>query len=146
MHVVYLPEAAALRFLDKGEKRVLAILNGSVELHCALMREKAVGYCILINARVMKTLGVKNGYRLEVELLSDPTPLQFAVPEELEEVLRTDEAAKAVFDGLTDGRKRGLAALVMQVTSTDKRIERSLLIAEKLKLGITVPAKILQKV
>jgi antitoxin component of MazEF toxin-antitoxin module len=146
MHVLYLPETEALRFIEKGEKRVLAILNNKVELHCALVREKAAGFCIMISARVMKELGVRSGDTVRVHLQSDQSPLQFSVPEELQEVLNTDEGAKNVFDTLTDGRKRGLAALVLQVKSTDKRIERSLVIAEKLKLGITAPAKVLAKV
>jgi uncharacterized protein YdeI (YjbR/CyaY-like superfamily) len=60
------------------------------------------------------------------------------------EVLKTDTEAESIFKGLTDGNKRGLIYLVTQVKSIDKRIERSLKIAERLKLGIKSPREILK--
>ena len=42
------------------------------------------------------------------------------------------------------GNKRGLMYLVSQVKSSDKRIERSFIIAAKLKRGITSPREILK--
>ena len=75
----------------------------------------------------------------------DDTELQFSVPEEFAEVLATDPAAEKIFNTLTPGNKRGLIALVNMVKSSDKKIERSLLIAEKLKKGVSSPAKVMQK-
>jgi uncharacterized protein YdeI (YjbR/CyaY-like superfamily) len=66
------------------------------------------------------------------------------MPEELREVLDTDPEAGRVFDSLTEGNKRGLMYLVSQVKSSDKRIERSFIIAAKLKRGITSPREILK--
>jgi uncharacterized protein YdeI (YjbR/CyaY-like superfamily) len=67
------------------------------------------------------------------------------MPEELSEVLCQDPDADAVFQNLTDGNKRGIIYLVTLLKTSDKRIERALIIAEKLKLGVTSPRLILKK-
>ena len=59
--------------------------------------------------------------------------------------MATDPAAEKIFNTLAPGHKRGLIALVNTVKSSDKKIERSLLIAEKLKKGVISPAKVMQK-
>ena len=74
----------------------------------------------------------------------DNTDYQFAIPQELEEVLNTDDEANQIFNSLTEGNQRGLMYLVSQVKSVDKRIERALKISERLKNGITSPRLILK--
>jgi uncharacterized protein YdeI (YjbR/CyaY-like superfamily) len=66
------------------------------------------------------------------------------MPEELSEVLATDPEASRIFHALTEGNQRGLIFLVTQVKSTDKRIERSLRIADQVKHGVTSPRLILK--
>ena len=60
-------------------------------------------------------------------------------------MLDTDEAANKIFESLTDGNKRGLIHLITIPKSSDKKIERALLIAEKLKIGISSPRLVLKK-
>jgi uncharacterized protein YdeI (YjbR/CyaY-like superfamily) len=67
------------------------------------------------------------------------------MPEELKVVLEMDVEADKLFHKLTEGNQRGLMYLVTLVKSSDKRIERALLIAEKIKVGITAPRLILKK-
>jgi len=85
------------------------------------------------------------GNVIDVEFTEDKTKYQFEEPIEFMEVLRTDPDAKNIFDKLTKGNQRGLIYLITQVKSTEKRIERSLKIADKLKQGITSPRLILKK-
>lgn len=61
------------------------------------------------------------------------------------EVLKTDQKADNIFKTLTEGNKRGLIYLVTQVKSIDKRIGRSLKIAERLKLRVKSPREILKQ-
>ena len=61
------------------------------------------------------------------------------MPEELSGVLSLDTAPADKFQSLTPGTQRGLIYLVTQVTSSDKRIEGALTIADRLKHGITSP-------
>ena len=137
MHGVLLPDALVQQFLDRGQKRVLCIINGSHQQHSALTPIKGVGHCITIGMKVLKALRVAPGETLSIELRDDTTEHQFEVPEAFEAVLETDPEAREVFDALTPGNRRSLMALVTAVKSTDKRIERALTIADALKRGIT---------
>ncbi|MCU0382340.1 MAG: YdeI/OmpD-associated family protein, partial [Chitinophagaceae bacterium] len=94
--------------------------------------------------RVLVQLKLKAGMQVSVDLKEDDTALQFDIPEEFSAVMETDPVAREVFDGLTDGRKRGLIQLVHMVKSPDKKIERALKIAEKIKYGITSPQQIMK--
>ncbi len=142
--IVIDPSAAAPLLAD-GNKRVLCTINGSVTLHSALMRTKEGDHFIVISSKVCKQLGVTTGSRLSIHLEVDTAEYQFVMPEELREVLDSDPEAATAFDALTDGKKRGIMHLVTLVKSADKRIERALLIANKIKMGITSPQLLLKK-
>jgi uncharacterized protein YdeI (YjbR/CyaY-like superfamily) len=58
--------------------------------------------------------------------------------------LDTDDEANKIFHALTAGNQRGLIYLLSLVKSSDKKIERALKIAERIKQGITSPRLILK--
>jgi antitoxin component of MazEF toxin-antitoxin module len=144
-HCIAIPAAVAESFAKTGSRRVLCTINGSHQLHAALQPRKAEGdYYIYAGKALLKQLGISAGSKLKLELATDESAYQFAMPEELAEVLATDEEAHTVFHRLTPGNQRGLIHLVAMVKSADKRIERALKIAEKIKSGITSPPKVLK--
>ena len=145
MDYIRLDEKTVKRLTAGGNKRVVCILNGSLTIHAAIMKTKEGIHYIMVSAANQKKLGVKAGNKIMATIEIDKSELQFHIPEEFSEVMDTDPAAKKVFDRLTDGNKRGLVALVNMVKSTDKRIERSLKIAEKLKRGITSPQMVMKQ-
>ena len=145
MHCIYLSPADVKKLTKGGNKRVICTLNGKLSIHAALMRTKEGNYYVMISNQHLKTLGLKSGGTVKAAFKIDDTELQFPMPEELAEVLATDPAADKVFQSLTAGNKRGLMALVNRVKSSDKKIGYALLIAEKLKKGISSPAKIMQR-
>jgi len=98
-----------------------------------------------INSKICKQFSLKQGSTLKATFADDESEYQFQMPEELQEVLRTDEKAGKIFQSLSPGKQRGLIALVLQVKSMDKRIEQSLKIAEKLRSGIHSPQLVLKK-
>lgn len=124
---------------------MICTFNGNYSIHAAIMRNKEGNHFIMIGNQHLKALGLKAGNQVKALIKIDDTEIQFAIPEELTEVIATDPAAEKVFNSLSDGNKRGLAAIVNMVKSPDKRVERALLIAEKLKKGINSPAKIMQR-
>jgi hypothetical protein len=136
MHFIRVDQTIAKRFLEAGSKRVLCVVNGKHELHCAIQNSKDVGYYIALGGSTLKAIGEKAGAVLQLDLKPDELPNQLPVPEELEEVFSSDGDAAKVFESLTDGNRRSLIYLVLQVKSSDKRIERSLRIAENLKRGV----------
>ncbi|RYZ00400.1 MAG: hypothetical protein EOO11_01605, partial [Chitinophagaceae bacterium] len=103
------------------------------------------GYYIALGAPTLKKLNGKAGDRIEATLTRDEDPYQFAMPEELQEVLRTDPEADKLFHALTPGNQRGLMHVVDSVKSPDKRIERALRIATSIKAGVTSPMKVLSR-
>jgi Bacteriocin-protection, YdeI or OmpD-Associated/Domain of unknown function (DUF1905) len=142
MFGIILPEKALAKF--KGEKRLLCSIN-NVSFHCAVINHKTGGYYINIGLATLKKIGVKEGMKVKPIFSIDKSKHQFKAVKEFEEVLKTDAEAKSVFNSLTDGGKRSLLYLVSQPKSVDKRIERALLIAERLKQGITSARIILKK-
>jgi uncharacterized protein YdeI (YjbR/CyaY-like superfamily) len=144
MHYIELDVKTVKRVTAGGNKRVVCKLNNIINVHAAVMKTKEGMYYLMISAANLKKLSAKAGSIVNAEIEIDKSELQFHIPEEFAEVVATDAAAKKIFDSLTDGNKRGLIALVNMLKSSDKKIERALLIAAKLKTGITSPAKILK--
>lgn len=145
MHYIEVPSKIADTFLIKGQKRIVCVIDKTHELHCAIMKVKEGFFYVILGTRILKELKIKHKQLISVTFKEDKSELQFSMPEEFQEVLETDDEARKKFDKLTAGNKRGLISLVLQVKAVDKRIERSLKIAERLKHGITSPQKILLK-
>jgi Bacteriocin-protection, YdeI or OmpD-Associated/Domain of unknown function (DUF1905) len=144
MHYVMVENHIVDAFAIKGSKRAICNIKNT-EFHCAFMPKKEGGFFINLGSKLCKELDLKVGSQVELVFKEDKTEFQFEMPEEFDEVLAQDPDADAVFQNLTDGNKRGLIYLVTLVKSSDKRIERALNIAEKLKLGITSPRLIMKK-
>ena len=144
MHYFMVDDEVIKGFKKKDIKRVLCQLNGKTEFHCALMPKKGEGTFVNLGKKIIDPLGLSEGDYIDVIFKEDNNRYQFDMPTELQEVLKTDEEADGIFQSLTDGNKRGLIYLVNGVKSIDKRIERALKIAEKLKIGITSPRKVLK--
>jgi hypothetical protein len=145
MHYIELNEVLVKRLTKGGNKRVVCTINDKMDIHAAIMKTKEGMYYVTVGLKHLKAIGLNGNSKVKASFKIDTTELQFNIPEEFAEVIATDENTKKVFDGLTDGNKRGLIALVNMVKSSNKKIERSLLIAEKLKAGITSPPKIMAK-
>jgi|GEM_PF-461643 len=144
MHYVVLDETIVKKFVTKENYRVICTANGVVEFHGAILPKKEEGHFINIGSAICRKLKIKEGSRVKLSFQKDTTSYQFEMPDEFAQVLKTDLQANKVFEHLTDGNKRGLIYLITQVKSVDKRIERSLKIAERLKAGITSPRVILK--
>lgn len=139
MHYIALAAKTVQQLTAGNNKRVICTLNKTVTLHAAIMRTKEGEHYIMIASKYLKQLNLQAGSVVDAVIKKDNTEFQFNVPKEFTEVFATDPEAEKIFVSLTDGNKRGLIALVNMVKSTDKKIERALRIAEKLKSGIKSP-------
>lgn len=144
MHYILLDQNTTATLTNNGNNRVLCRMNNQLEFHCAVMPKKEGGHFINVGSIICKKLGIQEGSKVTASFTVDDTPYQFEMPIELEEVLNTDEQANKLFHGLTSGNQRSLIYLVTQVKSSEKRIERALKIAAKIKNGITSPKVILK--
>jgi hypothetical protein len=131
-------------FINKGTKRAICTLNMQVEFHCAFMPRKEGGHFVHIGTAICRKLKLKEGSAVKATFHADDSEYKFEMPEELSAVLNSDTDANHIFHHLTEGHQRGLIYLVTQVKSSDKRIERALKIAERLKIGHTSPRTILK--
>ncbi len=143
MHFIGISTSIADAFLKAGHKRLIVTI-ASQSFHAALLSRKDTGYYVQFGATVMKQLALKKGKAIALQLEADQTKYQFAIPEEFLAVLEQDAEAAAKFNSLTAGNKRSLLYLVSQPKSIEKRIERALNIAGKIKQGITSARVILQ--
>jgi hypothetical protein len=143
MHFVIVDENIVNSFLTKGSKRAICTID-SENFHCAFMPKKEGGYFINLGSAICKKLNLKKGDSLTLSFAEDNSEFQFEMPEEFSEVLYQDPDADAVFQALTDGNKRGLIYVITLVKSSEKRIERALKVAEKLKIGVTSPRLLLK--
>lgn len=144
MHFIILDDKTVLALTKNGNKRAICRLNDTIDFHCAIMPKKGGGHFINIGQAICKKLKIKEVSAVTAAFSVDTSEYQFEMPEELEEVLNTDEEANQIFHSLTAGNQRGLIYLVAQVKSPDKKIERALKIAARLKSGITSPRIILK--
>jgi Bacteriocin-protection, YdeI or OmpD-Associated/Domain of unknown function (DUF1905) len=144
IHCITLNEKAVKQLTAGNNKRVVCIINKTITLHAAIMRTKEGMHYIMIASKYLKQLKIKTGSTVDAVIKKDESELQFHIPEEFSEVFATDTEAEQIFNTLTDGNKRGLIALVNMVKSGNKKIERALKIAERLKQGITAPQKMMK--
>jgi hypothetical protein len=144
MHYILLDPKMVKAFTKDKNNRILCKLNDKEEFHCAILPKKEGGHFINIGSTTCKKLKIKEGSKVTAYFSIDSSDYQFEMPEEFKEVLDSDPKANKIFHGLTEGNQRGLFYLVMQVKSTDKRIERALKIVDKIKNGITSPRVILK--
>jgi hypothetical protein len=144
MHYIMLDAKLVTKLTKDNNKRVICTINKTEKLHCAIIPKKEGGHFVMIGASICKKLKLKVGMEIEANFVIDKTEYQFDMPEELKEVLDTDEDANKIFHALTAGNQRGLIYLLSLVKSSDKKIERALKIAERIKQGITSPRLILK--
>ena len=144
MHFIMLDAKLIAKLTKDSNKRVICTINKTEKLHCAIMPKKDDGHFIMISTSICKKLKLKVGMEIEASFVIDKTEYQFDMPEELKEVLDTDDEANKIFHSLTSGNQRGLIYLLSLVKSSGKKIERALKIAERIKQGITSPRLILK--
>ena len=136
MAYIIIPDQAANRMIQAGHKRVICKIDQSFEFHCAIQRMRGEIYYIGMGKKILKKGNLVPGQEIEVELLPDLTKYQSEMPEELDEVLKSDFEGFEKFHQLTPGKQRTIIYLVTGVKSPDKRIERALKIIDNIKMGI----------
>jgi Bacteriocin-protection, YdeI or OmpD-Associated/Domain of unknown function (DUF1905) len=143
-HVVLDPETVDMLLVDGNKRAVATVVNTNERFHCGVTFRKTLGHYVFVNADICKKMGLKEGDKIDLTFVIDESKYQFEMPEELAEVFAQDPEADKIFHELTAGKQRGLIYLISQVKSSDKKIERALKVAEKLKMGISVPQLILK--
>lgn len=116
-----------------NDKRVLATINDVVKIPAGLMPLGDGNYYIIVNAELRRKLNIKLGDEVQIQMQKDRSEYGMPMPESLQEVLLTDEAAKKYFEALTPGKQRSLIYIVAKVKNVDSQIYKAMVIANHLK-------------
>jgi len=119
-------------FKAKKIKRLIAHI-GDVKFHCAMMPEGNGIYFININKDLRKQLKLEEGDLIELALEEDKSKYGMPISEEMQELLKQDESASKYFHQLTPGKQRNLIHIVNILKSSEKRLNKALLIFNYLK-------------
>ncbi len=136
MFCLPIPEKKAEQIIKDFGKRIICQVNDA-SFHCAIQKSKKIGHYISVGKSTKKLIKAEYRDKLELIIKKDETEFKSPMPEEFEEVLKTDPPAQAAFDQLTPGKKRSLMFYVGKAKQIDTRINRALKISEKLKMGFT---------
>lgn len=140
-HYLPVPATIAAPLLEQGHTRVQVQFNEAPPFHCALRRNKEVGFLIGVSKRLLQQTDTEPGQVVQVEIWPDESPYQAPMPESLAAVLETDTEAHTIFHSMTAGRQRSILYWVGSLRNLDRQIEKALLVAEKLKAGLLDPRK-----
>jgi hypothetical protein len=106
---------------------------GSLSWQCGLVAHKLGSAYILLNQKLMKKGGLKEGATVDVELKKDQSKFGMTVPKELSELFAQDKEGKARFEALVPGKRRYIIYYVNQVKGPQLRVERAVRCISNLK-------------
>lgn len=117
---------------DDGERRVICTLNNSVEFQCGIISVAKGKFGCMVNKPMCKKLGIDTGDTISVILKPDESEYGLPMPEEFAELLRYDNEADTYFHSLSAGKQRTLLYIINTAKTSQKRIEKSITIANHL--------------
>lgn len=103
--------------------RLVCTINEKVHFSCGLNHYGDGNFFIIVANKHLKKLGIEVGAEVDYTIKEDPNPLGVEIPEVLLVFLEQDADAKAIFNKITDGKKRSLIYQVKAVKNIDRQIE-----------------------
>jgi len=118
---------------SKFNQRFIITLNNTITWQAGSTSLGDKTAYITISKARMKASNVALNDEVNVRLELDSSKYGFQVPEEFTAVLEQDDMAKTLFEGLSMGKQRAIIYIVIQLKSSDKRIDKTLFLMENLK-------------
>ncbi|UII75452.1 YdeI/OmpD-associated family protein [Flagellimonas sp. HMM57] len=138
MYLIAIPMEIAKPFVENKHKRVRVVASfedRSIEIYAALLKRKNA-YFMMFGKKNQKALGIFPNDYFQLQLFEDTSKYGVAVPEEFDAVMLSDYDAYNIFEGLTDGKKRGIIYMITRYKNSQTKIDKTLLLCENLKRGI----------
>lgn len=117
---------------DDGSRRVVCKLNNTIEFQCGIISVIKGKFGCMVNKPTCKKLGIDTGDAVHVQLKPDESEYGLPMPEEFAELLRYDNEADTYFHALTAGKQRTLLYIINTAKTSEKRIEKSVVVANHL--------------
>jgi len=130
---VKVPAAIVDAYKSEDVKRILFCLNGQQSNHGAFIPLGDGTYFIITSKQLLKTHGLEIGSKVTVTIEPDTSRYGMPVCDEMKELLLQDEEGSKLLHQLTDGKIRSLLFHANKFKSSDKRLEKSVIILEHLK-------------
>jgi len=130
---VKVPDNIYQPFAAEKIKRILMQIDDSEKMHAGFISEGNGKYYLKLSKAVLKKLQLAVGQSVEVKIQKDTTRYGMPISEEMKELLELDPEGEVLFHKLTPGKIRSLLHKVNTYKSSDKRIEKSVIILEHLK-------------
>jgi autonomous glycyl radical cofactor GrcA len=128
---IVVPQDIAEPLIEDGKRRVICTLDEVMVFQCAIMRANGL-YFINVGKPIRQKFKLKVGQKLNIKLSKDESEYGMEMAEEFEALLNQDALFSAQFHALTPGKQRSLMYIVLKLKSSEKRIIKSLAIAEHL--------------
>jgi len=130
-HII-IPEEIVDHLKTNKIKRFVCTLGETSTFHAGMISNGTGGYFIIINKELRKKHRLEPGSAIEVLLSEDDSQYGMELPEEFAELFAQDPVGDRFFHELTPGKQRSLLFLVNKIKSTDKRLEKAIIILEHL--------------
>ncbi len=146
---IYIPEDIMRPFVEGKVERLYIRASHQdkhIDFYAAFVRDKNTDdYRIMFGKRLQKQLGVLQNDYFEIQLFENTSKYGVQVPEELEEVFRSDPEAFKTFETLTIGKQRSIIYAISRYRTSQTRIDKALIVCENLKKGHLNPYTILKQ-
>ncbi len=118
------PHSVEEMYGTRASVRVKATFNG-LAVNRALIPMGDGTHYLIISGELRRKLGLTLGSPVRVAVVKDEHPDEVVLPEELEAALDLEPGARATFNGLKAGVRRGMAHWVNSAKSPDVRARRA---------------------
>jgi hypothetical protein len=132
-----------LRRLSANNNKRVLVTWSTFEHHCAILKNGEGAYLRFGKAH-HKKWGIHTGLQLDLNIEIDSSTYQFEYPATLKEILETDPDAHERWQLLSAGKQRSILYQIAKIKSTDKQIDKGLLLCTRLKQGHQNPMTILK--
>lgn len=133
LHYIDVPDEVARKFTSTKPVRMLCTLNDVVEFHCAIRPKGGGAFYINIGTPLRTKAKLKLEQKIAVSVRPDKSEYGRKMPRELKELMDQDEEGNKLFHQLTPSKQRGILHYIDSAKSIDKRIERALMMINRLK-------------
>jgi len=134
-HHVIVPIEIANKYLELNDKRIICNIEDQFEFSCALIAKGDGNYFISINKQIRTKFKLEHGTELDLKIRTDDSKYGMPLPEEMAELMAQDPEGEASFHKLTPGKQRSLLYLIGKPKSSQKRLEKAIVILEHLKIN-----------
>lgn len=130
---IKVPDSILQEYKAAKVTRVVFQLNGQQQNHGAFISMGNGTYFLIASKKLLKENKLAVGDSVTVDIQPDTSKYGMPICDEMQELLEQDCEGSELFHALTDGKIRSLIFKANGYKSSDKRLEKSVIILEHLK-------------